>query len=124
MINRIPGRLKSRINIRKGRATESGSGLNYAWHRHGGTGPSGKSQFTISQGELIEILRRKGVIGTPVSALLSGNFAREVDVGQTIGSIPREGSLIQTSVITIITDREGNLANTFPGGLNREVTLS
>jgi filamentous hemagglutinin len=49
----------------------------------------------------------------------SGNFIREVDVGVVTGTLPAGKGGTQTSVITIITDHQGNLVNTFPGTLGR-----
>jgi filamentous hemagglutinin len=81
-----------KINLRVGDASEKGSGLEYAWKRHGGGGPNTKSQFTISQDGLKAILQRKDVISSPIRpAGPSGNFVREVDVGTVIGNLPRQG---------------------------------
>lgn len=44
----------------------------------------------------------------------SGNYIRTVDVGRIIGTDAKSGSK-PTSIITIITDKQGNLVNTFPG---------
>lgn len=45
----------------------------------------------------------------------SGNFVREVDVGKIIGSLAVRSGKTPTSVITILTDKQGNLVNTYPG---------
>jgi len=116
--------VQSRINIRKGNSSEVGSGLRYALKQHGGTGPDSKSQFSISEQELIQILCREDVIDSPVRVSGdSGNFIREVNVGGVIGNLPRNKGATSTSVITVITDRKGNLVNTFPGTLGRKAEL-
>lgn len=105
-----------RVNIRNGDGSK-GSGLNYAWRRHGPTStPQNKSIFSISKEELKQLLQRKDVIQSPaVKSPTSGNYIRQVDVGKVIGNIPIQKGGQSTSVLTIITDEAGNLLNTFPG---------
>jgi len=62
-------------------------------------------------------LGSKNVVGSPVEALPSGQFVRQVDVGRTIGNLPANAGGAPTSTITIITDGAGNLVNAFPGPL-------
>ncbi len=113
-----------RINIRNGDGGK-GSGLNYAWRRHGPTStPQNKSIFSISKEELKQLLQRKDVIQSPaVKSPTSGNYIRQVDVGKVIGNIPIQKGGQSTSVLTIITDEAGNLVNTFPGTETFGVTL-
>jgi filamentous hemagglutinin len=110
-------RWETRINIRKGNGTKS-SGFEYAWRRHGGNGTSNKSQFTIPRQEVEELLQNKQVIQTkPVKSPTSGNYIREVNVGKIVGKVALDKGGQETSVITVITDRQGNLVNVFPGDL-------
>jgi hypothetical protein len=117
-VQRIPGRVQSRINIRNGDPNKTGSGLRYAWRKHGGAGTANKSQFSITQDELMAILKRKDVIKSPVNYdPVSGNYIREVDVGQIVGHLPLNRGGNATPNLTVITDRFRNLVNTFPGTL-------
>lgn len=113
-----------RINLRNGDGSK-GSGLNYAWRRHGPTStPQNKSIFSISKEELKQLLQRKDVIQSrAVKRPTSGNYIRQVDVGEVIGNIPIQKGGQSTSVLTIITDQAGNLVNTFPGTETFGVTL-
>ena len=43
-----------------------------------------------------------------------GNFIRTVDMGRPIGVDAKTGGQ-STSFMTVITDSQGNLVNTFPG---------
>ena len=105
-----------RINVRNGDGSK-GSGLNYAWRRHGPTStPQNKSIFSISMDELKLLLQRKDVVQSPaIKSSTSGNYIRQIDVGKIIGNIPVQKGGQSTSVLTIITDEAGNLVNTFPG---------
>jgi hypothetical protein len=96
------------------------SGLNNALKKNGGTGPSSKSQFSISTEKIKAIFQRKDVIQSSVRISgTSGNYIREVDVGKIIGNLPLNKGGQPTRIITIITDKFGNLVNTFPGTLGR-----
>jgi len=130
----VPGRVQTRINIRirplrtggaPGRASPKGKGMDYAWRKHGGSGPTSKSQFSISRTEVETIIQNKSVVSSPVRQVNSGSYVREVDVGQLtsgrpIGHMPG-GS--PTTVVTVITDGWGNLVNTFPGTLGYRASL-
>ena len=114
----------TRINIRKGDPGKVGSGLLYALRNHGGSGPAGKSQFSIPAAEIIALLRRPDVIRSPArSSPGSPNFIREVDVGRVIGHLPLNRGGRPTQIITVLTDRLGSLANIFPGRLARKATF-
>lgn len=121
----VPTRgIGSRINIRMGQANRTGSGLLYALRQHGGNGPAGKSQFSIQPAEIVALLRRPDVIRTPIRASSgSPHFVREVDVGLVIGRLPLNRGGRPTRIITVLTDRLGNLANVFPGRLARKATF-
>ncbi len=117
------------INIRNGKATETGSGIEYAWRNHGslfteGKGQLSKSKFSISKDRLKEILGRRDVVTSPVrQSGTTGNYIREVDVGEIVGHLPLNKGGDLTSVMTIITDIKGNIVNVFPGRLGRGATL-
>lgn len=106
-----------RINIRKG-SGKTGTGMEYAWRRHGGSGSTNKSQFTIPRNEVELLLQQKYVIKSPaVKDPISNNYIREVDVGKIVGNLPIDKGGQPTSFITVITDEAGNLVNVFPGKL-------
>lgn len=114
----------NRINLRIGDPSVKSSGLEYALKNHGGSGPNSKSQFTVTRNRLKQILGRDDVIKSPIwRSGTSGNYIREVDVGEIVGNIPVNKGGTPTSVITVITDVKGNLVNTFPGALGRGATL-
>jgi hypothetical protein len=114
--DRIPGRVQSRINVRRGDGSNS-SGLEYAWRRHGGVARLNKSQFSISKEELTVLLQSERVVRAPAVRVASGNFVREVGVGRRIGNFPLDDGGAPTSMLTVITDGFGNLVNTYPGTL-------
>jgi RHS repeat-associated protein len=149
-LNRIQSIVQNRIIIRQGRSdlskSNKGSGLQYALGNHMNPSKLHKSQFTITQEELIEILGNSDVIKSPVrtsisyeeilkmsSKALKANtklkpntfsYVREVDLGYNIGLVPVKNSLGQvidlklTSVMTIYTDGFGNLKNVYPGNMS------
>jgi hypothetical protein len=125
-----PGRVQSRINIRPGirkhgsHKLVEGSGFWYAWSKHGGHGPKNKSQFIHPPATIHNLLKTEKVIKTPARPLDNGNFVREVDFDAvTVGKMPENEGATPTSVMTVITDKWGNLVNTFPGTLAGNATL-
>ena len=108
---RIPGRVQSRINV-------SNKGLSDVLRKHA-DGRANKLQFSINETEIRSLLQEKSVVKSPVSRLESGNFVRQVELGEgrIIGNLPQKFGGDSTSQITIITDKYGNLINTFPGPL-------
>jgi hypothetical protein len=118
----IPGRVQSRINLSKETIVQSSNGkdlkrgMEYAWKRHGGVEKSNKSQFSINRSELENILQSKQVVNSPVRpSSISGEYIREVDVNHIVGNYPQNLGGDSTSVITVVTDKYGNVVNTFPG---------
>ncbi|KAG1651160.1 hypothetical protein GQR58_027419 [Nymphon striatum] len=113
---KIPGVVKSRINIQKGNEKK---GLLHTLKEHF-SGKSNKSQFSINQKEWRTIIQSKPYIQSPVRQLGTGvnsRYARTMDVGRNIGkSAATRGGTIE-SRITTITDKSGNLLTSFPGGL-------
>ncbi|HEN3566308.1 TPA: adhesin [Yersinia enterocolitica] len=106
--------VQSRVNLRNGDGS-TGSGLEYAWKKHGGEWGSNKSHFTVTKDELKTILQSDTVVKTSVQySKTTGNYMRFVDVGHPIGIDAKSGG-VSTSIMTVITDKQGNLVNTFPG---------
>ncbi|WP_085116944.1 VENN motif pre-toxin domain-containing protein, partial [Serratia proteamaculans] len=106
--------VQSRVNLKNGDGS-TGSGLDYAWKKHGGDWGSNKSHFTVTQDELKTILQSDTVVKTSVQYSPStGNYIRTVDMGKNIG-VDTMNNSTPTSIMTVITDKQGNLVNTFPG---------
>ncbi|MGV8927047.1 MAG: hemagglutinin repeat-containing protein [Ewingella sp.] len=106
--------VQSRVNLRNGDGS-TGSGLEYAWKKHGGEWGANKSHFTMTKDELKMVLQSDTVVKTPVQYSPStGNYIRTVDTGKNIGVDAMNNSM-PTSIMTVITDKKGNLVNTFPG---------
>jgi len=62
----------------------------------------------------VKILESKAAVDSPVSLVKdSGNYLREFDTGYKIGNLPMNKGGKPTNVMTILTDVEGNLVNTF-----------
>jgi len=100
--------------VRNGDAIVKGSGLNYALGKHGGVDKPNKSQFSISRDELKELLQSKQVVNSPVTiSPTSGDFVHQVDVGYPVGNLPINRGGAPTNMITVITDKKGNLVNIF-----------
>lgn len=86
------GVVASRVNVRTGAANVTGSGLEYAWKKHGGAWGDNKSAFTISKNELKVVLQSPQVVKTPAyQSPTSGNFIRTVDMGRPIGIDAKAG---------------------------------
>ena len=118
-----PGTAQSRVNVAK--KTQDGKaerGFDYAIGRHGvnSTVPR-KSRYSISDNEVKSLLQESKIVKSPVynqvgrdGKVDTEKFIRQVDTGRAIGKT-QDGK--STSVITIITNRKGELINTFPGTL-------
>ena len=110
------GSVATRINPRKGDGSR-GTGLNYAWKKHGPNGYSNKSRFNegMTKDDVISILQEKNTVTTPAYKSASGNYVRTVDTGRNIGI--DKYTKQPTQMMTVITDNQGNLVNVFPGEL-------
>ena len=80
-----------------------------------------KSQFSLSQSELRDLLQTREVVGSPVVRTLEGaagnRYVREVTIdGRTIGTDVTTKA--PTATLTIMSDEYGNLVTAFPGNLN------
>ena len=120
-----PGTAQSRVNVKNVTSDPDNAnkvrGWRYAINKHGvnsGFGPN-KSKFMIPDDVVKSLLQHPGVVRSPVYNTLLSNgainpnkFVRQVDVGKIIGVTNRGDN---TSIITIITDRQGNLINMYPG---------
>ena len=108
----VPGRVRSRINLTNG-------GIDHLSSRHL-SDTSSASQFSISKSEVIDLLKSKNAVKTPVTRIVESEggakFVREFDVGRTIGFDKHNGGKA-TSIMTIMTDRFGNLVSSYPGVL-------
>ncbi|MBB6368428.1 hypothetical protein FHR56_003607 [Xanthomonas sacchari] len=75
------------------------------------------SQFTIGQAELRTLPQSAEVVSTPVTRTLESaqgiRYVREVDIGHPIGIDKFSGQ--PTSIMTVLTDKFGNLITTTPG---------
>lgn len=110
--NSAPGRAQSRINI-------TNDGMDHIGDRH--LDPNvNASQFTISESDVRKLLQDPNTVSTPITRELSSadgiRYVREVDVGRPIGTDKFNNSQ-PTSVMTVLTDKFGNLVSAFPGKL-------
>lgn len=108
----VPGRVQSRINL-------TNEGLDHIGDRH--LDPAvNASQFTIGKSDLTDLLQSPSTVSTPVTRTIQSggniNYIREVNVGQVVGTDKFNGYQ-PTSVMTVITDKYGNLVTAFPGKL-------
>jgi hypothetical protein len=108
----IPGRVASRINLMTG---DIKAGWTHVVDGHFNPSRSNKSQFTISQEDLRGLLQHELVVGSPVTALTEDSFRRTVEVGSPIGTLSEKRGGAETSILTIYTDRFGNLVTAHPG---------
>ncbi|GIP58613.1 hypothetical protein J15TS10_24270 [Paenibacillus woosongensis] len=126
-IEGMPPIVQSRINLRNGSA-EEGAGFNHVLDRH--FNPSkNASQFSITPDELKGVLQSKEVVNTPVSRVLysdlkladgtsekQARYVREVTLDSDIGIDKFSGS--PTNIMTVLTDKHGNLVTATPGVKN------
>ncbi|GHU22418.1 hypothetical protein AGMMS50243_21930 [Betaproteobacteria bacterium] len=82
------------------------------------SGKANKSQFSLPEAELRSVLSSRSAVGSPVVRSVESadgiRYVREFDAGRIIGNDLFNGNQA-TSVMTIMTDRFGNLVTTFPG---------
>ena len=108
----VPGRVLSRINLAK-------DGMEHLAARHL-SGKTNASQFSIAEAEVRGLLQSKDVIATPVTRMIESDvgvrYLREFNAGRAIGFDKFNGGQA-TSVMTVMTDRFGNLVTAFPGVL-------
>ncbi|MFY3433962.1 pre-toxin TG domain-containing protein [Achromobacter mucicolens] len=84
----VPGRVQSRVNLRHGSQAD-GAGWDHLTNEHYSS-TKNKSQFTVPQEELRELLQSREVVSTPVTKILPSvdgpRYVREVDLGRNIGT--------------------------------------
>jgi RHS repeat-associated protein len=107
---KVPGRVQSRINLSK-------KGLEHVLKRH--FGAANASRFSISFNTLKELLQNDAIVKVPVTRTVQSSkgiqYIREVDFGSfTIGKDKFNGNT-NTAIMTIMTDKFGNLETVFPG---------
>lgn len=111
----VPGRVQSRVNLRNGSASE-GAGWEHVVDRHFNS-TKNASQFTVTQQELRGILQSETVVNTPISRALESadgiRYVREINLNRTIGVDKFSGQ--PTSIMTVLTDKFGNLVTATPG---------
>jgi RHS repeat-associated protein len=108
-LKNVPGRVQSRINI-------SNKGFKHVTDRH--MNPSkaaSKSQFTLSQSKVRELLSAKSTIQAPARALDTGNFSRTITTNGKVGNLAGKFGGGATNTFSVVTDRAGNLLSAFPG---------
>ena len=122
---KIPGRVKSRINIANGRTSttplrESGEPVSAGYLEHVIPGhfnralTESRSVFSITPDDLKVILQSKTVVNSPVTALEGGQYLRVVDTGSIVGNTALKYGGYETSWIAVYTDSAGNLITTYP----------
>ena len=108
----VPDRVQSRVNL-------ANDGMEHLASRHL-SGKVNASQFSIGEPELRGLLQSKTVVSTPVTRMVDSadgvRYVREVDVGRSIGTDKFSGGQ-PTSIMTVMTDKFGNLVTAFPGVL-------
>jgi filamentous hemagglutinin len=106
----LPGRAQSRINL-------SNEGWDHVVNRHF-SGKPNASQFTVAQDELRGILQGEEVVKTPITRTLQSTegtlYVREVDLGRQIG-LDKFNNMNPTNVMSVVTDKFGNLKTVTPG---------
>jgi filamentous hemagglutinin len=122
---RVPGVVRSRINIANGQTrftplrdngNQVAAGLDHVVARHF-QGKNTQSRFSISVNNLKELLRRRDIVQSPISITGQGDqvqFVRTVNTGQVIGTVRLSDGGVNTTWLKIYTDRAGNLITTFP----------
>lgn len=83
------------------------------------SGKVNKSQFSISEEELTQLLQSKQVVNAPIVKTLQSKdhgtvYVRQVDIGHVVGNDYLRGNE-QTRILTIQSDIEGNIITAFPG---------
>ena len=108
----VPGLVQSRVHF-------ANDGMEHLASCHL-SGKVNASQFSIGEHELRGLLQSNAVVSTPVTRMVYSaygmRYVREVDVGRSIGTDKFSGGQ-STSIMTVMTDKYGNLVTAFPGWL-------
>ena len=106
----VPGRVQHRINLEN-------DAMDHVIKRHINM-TSNASKFSISELELRNLLASEEVVSAPIVKYANNSdgisYIREVNIGVNIGFDKFNGNK-PTSVLTVFTDRFGNLLTSFPG---------
>jgi len=106
----IPSRVRTRINLENEQ-------MEHIISRHLSQ-KSNASQFSIGENELRRTLQSKAVVNSPIARTINTGdgirYIREVDIGHPIG-IDKFNEWKPTSLMTILTDKHGNIITAFPG---------
>ncbi|CAK7040703.1 MAG: hypothetical protein DELT_00769 [Desulfovibrio sp.] len=107
------GSIQSRINLMNGNTK---TGWLHVVKEHF-SGKSNKSQFTLTQTEVRQLLQSDAVVKSPIIGELASTqgprFVREVDMGRVVGV--DKFTSANTTIMTVFTDARGNLVTAFPG---------
>ncbi len=133
-IAKIPGRVRSRINlarcVERSVSGKCKNGWEHVLNEHLNSNKTGKSQFTISEIELEYLLQSPSVVAVIPEDLGSGailqskcgkpdrvsnRYRRVVKLPHYIGTDAKQG-FKRTKILTVITDGFGNLLTAHPGG--------
>ena len=111
----VPGRVQSRINLQTG---TNKFGMKHILKEHL-SGKTNKSQFSLTEGDLRDLLQSKQVVNSPIVKTLESKthgtlYVRQVEVGRTIGTDYLKGNSA-TSMLTTQSDKFGNIVTAFPG---------
>ncbi|MDA5535204.1 DUF637 domain-containing protein [Yersinia mollaretii] len=108
------GITQSRINLMTG---DRRAGWLHVVERHF-SGKTNASQFSISQQELKAVLQDKKIANIPITRTIQSNdsprYERVIDMGKPIGFDKFSGGA-PTSIMTVLTDKYGNLITATPG---------
>lgn len=109
----MPGRVQSRINLKTG---DKQKGWEHVVNRHFNPDVNA-SQFTVGQAELRTLLQSDEIVRTPITRIVESaegpRYVGEIELGRPIGIEKFSGQ--PTSIMTVLTDKYGNLVTTTPG---------
>ena len=111
----VPGRVQSRINLQTG---SNNFGMKHILKEHL-SGKANKSQFNMDEAGLRSLLQSKQAVNSPIVKKLQSDihgalYVRQIDVGRIIGTNYLKNNS-PTSVLTIQSDKFGNIVTAFPG---------
>jgi len=109
----VPGQVQSRINLQTG---DKKAGWEHVLSRHFDSSINA-SQFTIGKNELRVLLQSKEVVNAPILRVVQSTqgprYVREIELHVPIGIDKFSGKNV--SVMTVLTDKKGNLVTATPG---------
>ena len=87
--------------------------MEHVFERHTSAGAMSIGKSTFNSGEDVVQLIQQGTQQPIVKQISGSNFERIYDLGRNIGVDRATGQ--QTSIMTVITNKSGNLITAFPG---------